>query len=289
MCAMYAAMTFFSMILVIMLTVYENEVFLIAKIILIFVASVLWLWLFISTPRQMKIKEEKNRQKALAEEENKRLRTLAREELLDKFLRRIRWLINPYRLSLGRERSRLVTQDAYGVSKYDKWHKDGIEYFINNVLIGLLNSSEKELLTRFYSAVVSVIENEAYGAEGKMNSTIDFNENMSGVEFENLCKELLVTHGWDARITKKSGDQGVDIIAKRKNVSVAIQCKRSKAAIGNKAVQEIVSGAKHYYISNPIVVTNSIFTPSAKSLAKTNGVLLLHYSELKSLYNLLIS
>lgn len=48
-----------------------------------------------------------------------------------------------------------------------------------------------------------------------------------------LLKEL----GFIAKVTKESGDQGVDIIAERNSKIYAIQTKRYSSPEGNKAIQ----------------------------------------------------
>jgi restriction system protein len=53
--------------------------------------------------------------------------------------------------------------------------------------------------------------------------------------------------------------------------------------VGNKAVQEAVAGRAHYGAQFSGVVSNATFTPSAKQLAASNAVLLLHFSELDGL------
>ncbi|TXI09612.1 MAG: restriction endonuclease [Rhizobium sp.] len=110
---------------------------------------------------------------------------------------------------------------------------------------------------------------------------------MSGVEFENYCAEQLRQHGWKITLTKESGDQGVDLLAKKKQRVVAIQCKRFTAKVGNGAVQEISSGRLHYSADAAVVVTNSSFTKQAIDLARTTGVKLMHYSDLPNLESML--
>lgn len=79
------------------------------------------------------------------------------------------------------------------------------------------------------------------------------------------------------------------MIATQDGIEVAIQCKKSSSAISNKAIQEVVSGAKHYGIDQAIVVSNSSYTFGAQDLANTNDVLLLHHNDLSDLYDILTS
>ena len=64
-------------------------------------------------------------------------------------------------------------------------------------------------------------------------------DEMEGVEFEQYCAELLRNRGFiDVKLTKASGDFGVDILAEKDGVTYAIQCKRYADPVGVKAVQE---------------------------------------------------
>jgi restriction system protein len=62
-----------------------------------------------------------------------------------------------------------------------------------------------------------------------------------------------------------------------------LQCKLWNAPVGNKAVQEIAAAKSHYFAKGAAVVSNQSYTPSARVLAKSNGVLLLHHTDLVKL------
>ena len=98
---------------------------------------------------------------------------------------------------------------------------------------------------------------------------------MPGHEFEYFCADLLRKNGFrKVKVTARSGDQGVDIIAVKGTSRYAIQCKRYASPLGNKPVQEVYTGKAFYNCKYGVVMTNSIFTPHAKELAKKTGVLL---------------
>lgn len=89
-----------------------------------------------------------------------------------------------------------------------------------------------------------------------------------GVGFEHACLAILIQGGWEAQLTPTTGDQGVDIIARKGEKSVAIQCKNTRAATGNAAVQEVHAGRAFYEATSAVVVSQSGYTPSAIQLAK---------------------
>ena len=100
-------------------------------------------------------------------------------------------------------------------------------------------------------------------------------DEMEGVEFEQYCAELLRNRGFiDVKLTKASGDFGVDILAEKDGVTYAIQCKRYADPVGVKAVQEAFAGREYYDRMVGAVLTNQYFTPAVRKLADKIGVVL---------------
>lgn len=95
---------------------------------------------------------------------------------------------------------------------------------------------------------------------------------MSGIEFENFVSKLFSKFGYETEVTKASGDQGIDVLAKKNGSVVAIQAKCYSRVVGNHSVMEAVAGMNYYEADKCIVVTNSTFTKSAIELAKANNV-----------------
>ena len=96
-------------------------------------------------------------------------------------------------------------------------------------------------------------------------------DNMDGVAFEHYVGELLKFQGFKIEFTPRSGDYGVDIVAKLGDQKIAVQLKRYKSAVGREAISDAVAGMKYYRCDKCMVVTNSHFTPNAKVLAKANN------------------
>lgn len=96
---------------------------------------------------------------------------------------------------------------------------------------------------------------------------------MTGYEYERKCAKLLEEKGFtNVKVTPKSGDQGIDILAKKGLTKYGIQCKYYEGVVGNKAVQEAFSGASFYDCNVAMVITSSRLTAPAKTLAKKLGV-----------------
>lgn len=100
----------------------------------------------------------------------------------------------------------------------------------------------------------------------------DVIDKMTGKEFEKIVAKVLEYQGFVTRITRHSGDFGVDIIAERVDRGrFAIQVKRQTSPVSRRAISDAVAGKFHYSCDKAAVVTSNYFTESAKSLANSTG------------------
>lgn len=98
----------------------------------------------------------------------------------------------------------------------------------------------------------------------------------NGIEYEQYCANYLNRHGYrNAKVTKASGDHGVDVIAYKRGKKYAVQCKYYSSPVGNKAIQEVYTGIALYDCNHGIVITNSTFTKQAKAEASKLGIKLM--------------
>jgi len=96
---------------------------------------------------------------------------------------------------------------------------------------------------------------------------------MTGYEYEEKCAKLLKARGFtDVKVTPGSGDQGIDVLAKKGGKKYGVQCKYYEGTVGNKAVQEAFAGASFYDCAVAMIITNSKLTEPAKKLAVKLGV-----------------
>lgn len=123
---------------------------------------------------------------------------------------------------------------------------------------------------------ISTFEKNLFSRNNNLETvyTIDDIDLMNGLEFEEFLATLFVKMGYSAKLTKSTGDQGIDVVAERKGIKYGIQAKCYAGNVGNSAVQEAVAGKSFYNVDKVIVITNSHFTESAIILAKSNGVIL---------------
>lgn len=95
----------------------------------------------------------------------------------------------------------------------------------------------------------------------------------SGEDYEQICCQKLKQHGFThIETTPRTGDHGVDILARRAGRKYAIQCKYYASAVGNHAVQEVYSGCSYYDADVAVVLTNNAFTSNAIDEAKKLNV-----------------
>lgn len=99
---------------------------------------------------------------------------------------------------------------------------------------------------------------------------------LDGNKYEKKVASYLRWHGYSrVRITKTSGDYGVDILARKGLHKYAVQCKYYSKPVGLAAVQQVVAGMAYYDCDRALVVTNNTFTRQANELAENNNVTLL--------------
>lgn len=183
--------------------------------------------------------------------------------------------------ALARRRTVLIRVDDYGIADASRWSRE-IDHFVSNVVLPLLSPAETRMLRAREVELKAAIDRQIVAHLGALVATLGQGEveGLSPSAFEAHCARLLAAQGWSARTTALSGDQGADIIADKDGVRLIVQCKLLRRPVGNKAVQEAHSAKAHFGAQHAAVVTNADFTRSARDLAATTGVWLLHHSQL---------
>lgn len=94
--------------------------------------------------------------------------------------------------------------------------------------------------------------------------------NMSHFQFEEFVAELFKKMGYTAKVTRKTGDYGVDVVAKKDNKIIAIQCKQNRIGnnVGAVTVQNTLGSMWKVKADKSIIVTTSEFTTQAEEQAK---------------------
>lgn len=151
------------------------------------------------------------------------------------------------------------------------------EYLFSQIAVRSYNS--KDAAEPFLD-ITDDFDSENAQSKGQLN--FEEIQKLNGYEFEEYCAKLLEKNGYKkVHVTKKSGDQGGDIIAEKQDgTRYAIQCKRYTGSVPNKAVQEAYTAKKMYNCHVAAVMTTSTFTNEAVEAAKKTGVLLWDKNEL---------
>jgi restriction system protein len=221
----------------------------------------------------------------LAEEQEAQARRWAERRQRESATRQnVQMLVTKHVVVLARKKRQLVYLDDYGKPVTDDWRRE-VERFQKRVVLEDISDREqfKILLERDPNLVLAIVDELVEEPQGPAADEPRYHADMQGHEYESFVGGRLRLHGWQVTRTPTTGDQGVDLVAERGGIRVAIQCKRSQSAIGNSAVQEANAGAVHYECPLAAVVSDAPFTPAARRLAKTTRVALLHHEQLSSL------
>lgn len=163
---------------------------------------------------------------------------------------------------------------------YLKKYKAGILYLFTLGLFGI------GWLIDLILILIKIYKNYNANKINSYNELIYIDNLPNGWQFEHYTANLLKKIGYsNVKVTNGSGDYGVDVLASKDGVRYAIQCKLYSNPVGNKAVQEIVSGKIYYNCDKAVVITNNYFTSAAQKLANATGVELWDRNVLSRLIN----
>lgn len=209
-----------------------------------------------------------------AEEELRKRQSEAREEAIHN-------VIADHLTTLRTKRAQLLAVDDYGIRDDSAWVKHR-SYFIERVLPHKTGSAVE---AGWASKLEDWIEGAIDAAErnDRNDRPVHGIVSLSGIEYERYCADRLRRSGWDVAVTKASGDQGVDLIARLKSFKAVVQCKRYAGSVGNAAVQEVLAAKAFEDGTHAVVVSNAPFTAAARALANKTGVLLLSHLQLDEL------
>ena len=129
-----------------------------------------------------------------------------------------------HRDTLAHRRLALVTTDVYGVTNTTNWDGE-VDYFVENVVLKRFTAediSEVEALSFDVADAVKSFIPELSREQLKANLVTP---QTTPEEFEHWCRGTLLSNGWSARTTQRTGDQGADVIAEKFGIRLIVQCK----------------------------------------------------------------
>lgn len=204
---------------------------------------------------------------------------IAYENMINSGIDVVKSIIKNHKDELKTRRKQTTFKLAYGLEDDKKWQEEK-KLFIEKVLFAeyRLLGIKDAIASRYdFNLALDEITTDY------TNTKHDFSNDMDPYDYEHFVCDELISLGWESEVTKASGDQGADVIAYQNGVSIAIQCKLYKGLVGNDAVQQVIAGKIFYNTDFGVVVTNSDFTKSARQIATTSGVFLLHHDQLNNL------
>lgn len=117
------------------------------------------------------------------------------------------------------------------------------------------------------------------------NHDMDNVKCMTGLEFERYVAQLLKSQGYSNIHLTEKYDYGVDIIATKYGITWGIQVKRYSGLVKADAIRQVVTALKMYHCDQAMVITNSIFSRPAQTLANSNSCILVDRSGLSRWIN----
>lgn len=107
---------------------------------------------------------------------------------------------------------------------------------------------------------------------------------LSGIEFENICKNLIENMGFSVETTKASGDGGIDLIANNHEPVLSgryiIQCKRYSGSVGEPIIRDLYGVITSERANKGILITTGYFTKSAITFAEGKPIELIDGEQL---------
>lgn len=100
-------------------------------------------------------------------------------------------------------------------------------------------------------------------------------EQLNPLEFECFVRELFSKQGYRSWTTKRTHDNGADVVAEKGNHRIVIQVKYSSRTVNPYAVYQTNTGRHNYKADRAILITNNEFTSKAKLDAQYYGIKLM--------------
>jgi Holliday junction resolvasome RuvABC ATP-dependent DNA helicase subunit len=111
----------------------------------------------------------------------------------------------------------------------------------------------------------------SFGYIGKPSTRTDLASDvcsMTAVAFEEFSVSLFREMGYAVEITSGTSDSGIDLLLRKNNQLIAVQCKRWSGPVGEPVVRDFYSALMSSGAQSGYVVTTSTFTSHAYSFAQ---------------------
>lgn len=131
---------------------------------------------------------------------------------------------------------------------------------------------------------------DIYLEEEMLQQTAAENINqLSGVEFERVCQQLVENMGFETETTKASGDGGIDLLAYNHQPLLSgkyiIQCKRYTGSVGEPIIRDLYGVVMSERANKGILMTTGHFTKSAIAFADGKPLELIDGGAMQNLFS----
>src|SRR3990172_6650307 len=105
-------------------------------------------------------------------------------------------------------------------------------------------------------------------------------QNLSPNAFEQLVKKVFDGLGYEATVTGRSGDGGVDLVLEKGDERSIVQAKRYKGQVGQSVLREFYGTVVHEKAQRGYLVTTGAFSLPAQAWAQGKNLVLVDGADL---------
>jgi len=148
-------------------------------------------------------------------------------------------------------------------------------------------AKEKKKIANREARALAKENNERKRSLDQEKFAYDYVMKLSPHDFERFIGELFKNMGYVTRVTRYTGDYGIDVIAEKEDEKIAIQCKKyDEGNVSATDVQKLLGAMrlKGVKANKAILITTSDFTVQAKVQAEDNPIELWNW---KTLYTMI--
>jgi len=179
----------------------------------------------------------------------------------------------------GSEGIEIIFQGDFLGEKYKNFLEEGNTVSIISIVGEKpLDNDNLEIEYRLIPIGLKLLNEDSNKGES-ISSFLDIlkkRKNQGAYEFEELVGVLFRKKGYNVKVTKKSGDYGIDVIADKGGERIAIQCKMNdfNIPVSNSVIQKALGSLTSPYNANKLIVitTADKFTSQAVEQIKTAKV-----------------
>lgn len=121
-------------------------------------------------------------------------------------------------------------------------------------------------ITQYHSQIDAV--QEAEKKNKLLVKKIDSLYELAPREFEEWTASLFESLGYDkVTLTPQSNDKGIDVLAEKNGLKIAVQCKKYKGIVGSPNIQEFLGAMQNAEVDKGFFITTGTFSIEAEKAA----------------------